>query len=122
MTGMVPTRSSLAPCSPPSRPLRAAFGGGLRPVLTAAVRGATLSAGRDEETVPSVEQRNCTRYRTFLQNFPDTTLPLFYRPLWRQERADSLLSPKTSLIARLNSLIKQNKSLFGCVGNWLVNL
>ena len=73
MIGMVPTRSSLAPCSPPSRPLRAACGGGLRPVLTAAARGATLSLGRDEETVPSVEQRNCTRYRTFLQNFPDTT-------------------------------------------------
>ena len=26
----------MAPCSPPSRPLRAASGGGLRPVLTAA--------------------------------------------------------------------------------------
>src|SRR5262249_46334861 len=36
---------SLAPCSPPSRPLRAASGGGLRPVLTAAARGA-LPEGR----------------------------------------------------------------------------
>src|SRR5439155_182418 len=31
-----PDPPSLAPCSPPSRPLRAACGGGLRPVLTAA--------------------------------------------------------------------------------------
>ena len=31
---------SLAPCSPPSRPLRAASGGGLRPALTAAALGA----------------------------------------------------------------------------------
>src|SRR5215469_12745680 len=69
----IPTCPSLAPCSPPSRPLRAASGGGLRPVLTAAARGATLTAGRDEETVPPVEQRNCTRCRTFLQNSPHTT-------------------------------------------------
>ena len=73
MTSTVPTCPSLAPCSPPSRPLRAASGGGLRPVLTAAARGATLSAGRDEETAPSVEPRNCTRYHTILQNFPHTT-------------------------------------------------
>jgi len=32
--------ASLAPCSPPSRPLRAASGGGLRPALTAPARGA----------------------------------------------------------------------------------
>ena len=48
----VPTCPSLAPCSPPSRPLRAASGGGLRPVLTAAARGATANPGRDEETAP----------------------------------------------------------------------
>ena len=53
MTGIVRTRPSLAPCSPPSRPLRAADGGGLRPVLTAAVRGVTLNLVRDEETIPS---------------------------------------------------------------------
>jgi hypothetical protein len=41
--------------------------------LTAAARGATLNAGWDEETAPSVEPRNCTRYRTILQNFSDTT-------------------------------------------------
>jgi hypothetical protein len=38
--------------------------------LTAAARGANLNAGRDEETAPSVELRNCTRYWTILQNFP----------------------------------------------------
>ncbi len=48
----VPTCPILAPCSPPSRPLRAAFGGGLRPVLTAAARGATANPGRDEENGP----------------------------------------------------------------------
>src|SRR2546427_6248674 len=37
-----------AACSRPSRPLRAAFGGGLRPALTAAARGAAAmgSSGR----------------------------------------------------------------------------
>jgi hypothetical protein len=28
-------------------------------------RGATLSSGRDEETAPSVEQRNCAHYQVF---------------------------------------------------------
>ena len=73
MMQRVPTCPSVAPCAPPSRPLRAASGGGVRPVLTAAARGATLNAGRDEETAPSVEQRNCTRYLIILQNFSDTT-------------------------------------------------
>jgi hypothetical protein len=36
---------------------RAADGGGLRPSLTAAVRGATWLSGRDEETAPA-KQRN----------------------------------------------------------------
>jgi hypothetical protein len=37
----VPTPASGTPCSPPSRTLRAASGGGLRPSLTAAARGVT---------------------------------------------------------------------------------
>ena len=69
MTGIVRTRSSLAPCSPPSRPLRAAGGGGLRPVLTAAVRGVTLNLGRDEETTPRVEQRNYARLPDLFAEF-----------------------------------------------------
>ena len=50
-----PRPFSLAPCSPPSRPLRAASGGGLRPVLTAAVRGALLvgRSGRRDGSVRS---------------------------------------------------------------------
>jgi len=76
MTGIVPIRPSLAPCSPLSRPLRAASGGGLRPVLTAAVRGVTLDLGRDEETAPPVEQRNYARCQTFLQNSLDATTGL----------------------------------------------
>jgi hypothetical protein len=45
-----PACVSLAPCSRPSRPLRAAFGGGLRPVLTAPARGTidNLQAGTKE--------------------------------------------------------------------------
>jgi hypothetical protein len=44
---------SLAPCSPPSRPLRAASGGGLRPVLTAVARG-VLPEGRSGQRDGSV--------------------------------------------------------------------
>ena len=62
-------RAALAAVKPAARRLRRWPAAG----LTAAAHGATLSSGRDEETVPAVEQRNCTRYRTFLQNFPDTT-------------------------------------------------
>ena len=38
---VVPTTASVTPCSPPSRTLRAAAGGGLRPSLTVAARGVT---------------------------------------------------------------------------------
>ena len=42
-----PAYSTIAPCSRPSTPLRAAYGGGLRPALTAAVRGALPKSGWD---------------------------------------------------------------------------
>jgi hypothetical protein len=58
MMTAAPTRTSLVSCSPPSRPLRAACGGGLRPVLTAAAGAALQESGRDGETGPSVELRN----------------------------------------------------------------
>src|ERR1700727_2008862 len=48
---LAPSPASLAPGSPPSRPLRAAFGGGLRPALTAPAPGAPQSHGRDEVVV-----------------------------------------------------------------------
>jgi len=67
--GIVPTGPNLAPWSPLSRPLLAACGGGLRPVLTAAVRGVTLNLGRDEETAPRVQQRNYARCQTFFAAF-----------------------------------------------------
>jgi len=91
MTGIVPTRPSLAPCSPPSRPLRAASGGGLWPVLTVAVRGVTLNLGRDEETAPGVEQRNYARCQTFLQNSPDATkAPPFHGARRQQPFRDAI--------------------------------
>lgn len=70
MTGMVPTCPSLAPCSPPSRPLRAASGGGPRPVLTAAARGAIPNPGRDEETAPSGRTKKRLWLVDLLHKFP----------------------------------------------------
>jgi len=53
-----PTCPSIALCSHPSTPLRAASGGGLRPVLTDAARNAfsALQAGMEKRR--SAEQRN----------------------------------------------------------------
>jgi len=45
-----PALSTVAPCSRPSTPLRAASGGSLRLVLTAAAPGAFGKVGRDGET------------------------------------------------------------------------
>ena len=81
-----PDRFSLAPCSPPSRPLRAASGGGLRPVLTAAARGA-LPRGRSGRRDGSVRSNKgmlaliCAQPTpppmTDLLNFAHTTACLF---------------------------------------------
>jgi hypothetical protein len=49
----VPTAASVTPCSPPSRTRRAAFGGGLRPSLTAAARGVTPPGQVGTEKRPS---------------------------------------------------------------------
>src|SRR5712691_9094056 len=59
--------SSLAPCSAPSRPLRAASGGGLRPALTASARGAPNKRWSGRRN-PSVEQRNFLMKRTTAMN------------------------------------------------------
>jgi putative transposase len=48
--GRTPASISLPPGSPASRPLRAAFGGGLRPVLTQAPPVGSVTSGRDGET------------------------------------------------------------------------
>ena len=48
----------MAACWSPSRPLRAAFGGGLQPVLTATARAALAHAQVGTEKRLSVEQRN----------------------------------------------------------------
>ena len=49
--GQTPASITLPPCSPASRPLRAGFAGGLRPVLTQAARDGGRADGRDGETV-----------------------------------------------------------------------
>src|SRR6516164_4000312 len=55
-----PTLPNLAPCSPLSRPLRAACGGGLRPVLTAAARDTTLIPGSGRRNGFFGRTKNCT--------------------------------------------------------------
>ena len=47
---VAPASPRLASCSPPSRTLRAACGGGLRPSLTAAARDAHIASGRGGKT------------------------------------------------------------------------
>lgn len=53
LAATVPTRQSMTPCSPPSRTLRAASGGGLRPSLTAPARGVSATAQVGTEKRPS---------------------------------------------------------------------
>jgi putative transposase len=50
LRGQVPASIRLPSCSPASRPHRAGFAGGLRPVLTQAVRDGRDEDGRDGET------------------------------------------------------------------------
>jgi transposase len=52
-----PTTKSVTPCSPPSRTLRAAAGGGLRPSLTAAARGVTQPGQVGTKKRPSVRTK-----------------------------------------------------------------
>jgi hypothetical protein len=69
-----PVLAIIAPCSGPSRPLRAAFGGGLRPVVTAPVRGAFRNHGRDGETALNRTEKHClTKATPNLQNLTHTT-------------------------------------------------
>ena len=69
-----PARSMMAPCSRPSTPLRAADCGGLRPALTAAVRGALRGSGRDGETALSrTKKHHCSCGPAILQNLTHVT-------------------------------------------------
>ena len=64
----------IAPCSQPSTPIRAACSGGLRPALTAAVRGALRSLGRDGETPFSrTKKHHCSSGSAILQNLTHVT-------------------------------------------------
>ncbi len=69
-----PASPMIAPCSQPSTPLRAANGGGLRPALTAAPRGASRGSGRDGETPFSRTKKHACSYGSaILQNLTHTT-------------------------------------------------
>ncbi len=69
-----PARSSVVPCSPPSRTLRAGCAGGLRPSLTAAPRGAGIRSGRDEETPLSRTRKlHFASTTAILQTLTETT-------------------------------------------------
>src|ERR1700753_3124785 len=69
MTKVMPC-SSFASCSPPSRPLRAAFGGGLRPALTAVARDASKQSPQ-----PNHREKHHQPFhgRALLHNLTDTT-------------------------------------------------
>lgn len=58
---LVPTTPSVTPCSPPSRTLRAAAGGGLRPSLTAAARDVTPPRQVGTKKRPSDRTKKLTR-------------------------------------------------------------
>jgi hypothetical protein len=69
-----PACPTIAPCSQPSTPLRAAVGGGLRPALTAAPRGASRGSGRDGETPFSRTKKHACSYGSaILQNLTHAT-------------------------------------------------
>jgi hypothetical protein len=57
----VPTTPNVTPCSPPSRTLRAASGGGLRPSSTAAARGVTPPRQVGTKKRPSSRTKKLTR-------------------------------------------------------------
>jgi hypothetical protein len=54
----VPVSAIIALGSRPSTPLHAAWGGGLRPVLTAAAHSAQKASGRDGETALSQTEKH----------------------------------------------------------------
>jgi len=58
---VAPTTPSVTPCSPPSRTLRAADGGGLRPSLTATARGVTAPGQVGTKKRPSDRTKKLTR-------------------------------------------------------------
>jgi len=101
-----PASSTIAPCSQPSTPLRAAFGGGLRPALTAAPRGALRNSGRDGETAPSrTKKHHCSYGPAILQNLTHITmlvamaLPIRWRaPVWAMlTKGENYRNPATAM-------------------------
>jgi transposase len=60
LAATVPTRQSMTPCSAPSRTLRAASGGGLRPSLTAPARGVNATTQVGTEKRPSGRTKKLT--------------------------------------------------------------
>ena len=94
-----PARSMMAPCSRPSTPLRAADCGGLRPALTAAVRGALRGSGRDGETALSrTKKHHCSCGPAILQNLTHVTAGMLLvhpgGPFWARKDLGSWSIPK----------------------------
>jgi putative transposase len=69
--GRTPASLRLPSCSPASRPLRVAFGDGLRPALTQAARDAEEDSGRDGETA-------LNRTEKHRQDGPDGNCGLYF--------------------------------------------
>jgi len=69
--GRTPASLRLPSCSPASRPLRVAFGDGLRPALTQAARDAEEEGGRDGETA-------LNRTEKHRQDGPDGNCGLYF--------------------------------------------
>jgi len=86
-----PASSTMAPCSRPSTPLRAACGGSLRLVLTAPARAAFQNSGRDGETPFSrTKKRSAVSCCTKGEALDDFRARQHLFPKWRPCRDDGL--------------------------------
>ena len=100
-----PASSTIAPCSRPSTPLRAAYGGGLGPALTPAARGALRGSGRDGETPFSRTKKHSRSYGSaILQNLTHTTGMAVSgaRRLARKPAPQSITPPRRFLRRQFN--------------------
>jgi len=108
-----PAFSTIAPCSRPSTPLRAALGGGLRPALTAPARNALRGSGRDGETpFNRTKKHSCSYGSAILQNLTHTTT--FHSSGNHALSARILVEPDTNLLQALLGGARHN--IEGAIG------